>query len=287
VSVVFLLARPRRALNLAVPLSGAYSELRGRQPHLASAALLCLIALVPVLLAYGLDVRTINGISVWTKPAKFLVSFVVYYATLAWVFGYLPRAVRATRSGRVVVWLALGAGVYEIAWLLLAAASGVPSHFNDMSRTWSIAYNVAGIGSVALIAAILLQGLLVARAPGESIAPAMRTALLIGAIVTFVATLITAGYLASGTGHWVGGAHSDAAGLPVMGWSRTGGDLRVAHFWALHAQQAIPLVGWALVLLGRPNAASAVRAAAVAYAALIAFTFWQALRGEAFLAWIG
>ncbi len=249
--------------------------------------MLCLVALVPVLLAYGLDARTINGINVWTKPAKFLVSFVVYYATLAWVFGVLPRAAQATWVGRAVVWLALGAGVYEIAWLLLAAASGVPSHFNYASRAWSMAYSVAGVGSVALIGAILLQGLLVARAPRESIAPALRTALILGAVIAFVATLITAGFLASGTGHWVGGVKSDAAGLPVMGWSRTGGDLRAAHFWALHAQQAIPLVGLALVRFDRPNGRGAVWLAALGYVALIVFTFWQALRGQAFLAWIG
>ena len=110
---------------------------------------------------------------------------------------------------------------------------------------------------------------------------------MLGAVVAFGATLVTAGYLASGTGHWVGGVPSDAGALRVMGWSRTGGDLRVAHFFALHAQQAFPLLGLALVQAGWSNRRGAVWAAAVAYVALIAFTFWQALRGEAFLAWLG
>ena len=164
-SEIFALAHRLRTPNPLAPIAAAYADLRRRQPQLASAALLSLIALVPVLLAYALDARTINDINVWTKPAKFLVSFSVYYATLAWVFGVLPRGAQATRIGRAVLWLALGAGIYEMAWLLLAAAAGVPAHFNRASAAWGMAYTVAGVGSLALIGAILLQGLLVARAP--------------------------------------------------------------------------------------------------------------------------
>jgi len=286
-SAIFALAHRLRAPNPLAPIVDAYAELRRRQPQLASAALLSLLALAPVLLAHALDTRTINDINVWTKPAKFLMSFTVYYATLAWVFGVLPRAAQATRIGRAVRWLALGAGVYEMAWLLLAAAAGVPAHFNRASLAWGMAYNVAGVGSLALIGAILLQGLLVVRAPRDAVAPALRAALVLGAVIAFAATLVTAAFLASGTGHWVGGVPSDAGGLPVLGWSRTGGDLRVAHFFALHAQQVFPLLGLALVQAGWPNKRGTVRAAGVAYVALIAFTFWQALRGEAFLAWLG
>src|SRR5512132_1584078 len=180
-------AQPLRAPNLFAPIADAWIELRRRQPQLASAALLSLIALVPVLLAYALDTRTINDINVWTKPAKFLLSFTVYYATIAWVFGVLPRAAQATRIGRAVLWLAIGAGVLEMAWLLLAAAAGVPAHFNRASLAWGMAYSVAGVGSLALTGAILLQGLLVARAPRDAIAPALRTALVLGAVIAFAA----------------------------------------------------------------------------------------------------
>ncbi len=36
------------------------------------------------------DERTLNGVSVWTKPFKFALSIAVYFATLAWFVPLLP-----------------------------------------------------------------------------------------------------------------------------------------------------------------------------------------------------
>ncbi len=63
-------------------------------------------------------------------------------------------------------------------------------------------------------------------------------------IVSAVATTVVASVLAQGTGHWIGGDQTDATGLPFFHWSTTGGDLRVAHFAALHLMQAVPLIAW-------------------------------------------
>jgi hypothetical protein len=49
--------------------------------------------------------------------------------------------------------------------------------------------------------------------------------------------------IAANTGHWVAAAHTDVGGFPIFGWTRTGGDLRVGHFFGIHAMQILPLLG--------------------------------------------
>ena len=260
-------------------MNGA-SELQRRQPLLATAAQICLITILPCLLAMLVDVRLVNGISVWIKPAKFLLSLALYYATLAWIFGYLPRAAQGSRGGLFVIRAALIAGLLEMAWLIAAAVAGVPAHFNRESLVWALLYGAAGVGATTLLLAVLVQGVMIARDRSVDLQPAFRRSLVLGAGLSFAMTLATAFVLASGIGHWVGGTPSDAAGLWLMGWSRTGGDLRVAHFFALHLHQALPLVGWAIVRGGLPRPMVAVHLSAVLMVGWVIFVFVQALQGR-------
>ena len=268
--------------TLAQTSGGLFAEVWRRQPVLTAVALLFLLAMIPTSIAAQFDTRTVNGISVWVKPTKFLLSLAVYYATLAWYFGYLPRAAQSTRVARFVVWGAIVVGVAEMFWLIAAAVAGVPAHFNRTSAVWAGAYFAAGAGATTLLIAMLLQARMIARDGLATLSPAFRAAVVIGAQVAFFGTLITAFVLAGGAGHWVGGATSDANGLALVGWSRTGGDLRVAHFWALHAQQLLPLSVWALTKRFDLSRA-AVRWLAVGYVAFVALTFGQALMGLPFI----
>jgi hypothetical protein len=91
------------------------------------------------------------------------------------------------------------------------------------------------------------------------------------------------------------GAHSVGVedgepGLPLLGWSTTGGDLRVGHFAGLHAMQVLPLLGF---LLTRPaavrrwNLRQRTRLMLIAGASYLALTMlvtWQALRGQSIVA---
>jgi hypothetical protein len=89
----------------------------------------------------------------------------------------------------------------------------------------------------------------------------------------------------------VAGAHSvggvdGGPGLPVTGWSREHGDLRVPHFIGLHALQALALIAIGLRRWRRPEAVRvrAVLAATASYALLFVLLLWQALRGQSVLA---
>ncbi len=90
-------------------------------------------------------------------------------------------------------------------------------------------------------------------------------------------TLAIGGYLGSQTSHWIGGDLTDATGMPLTGWSTTGGDLRPAHFLATHMMQVLPVVG---LLADRVRApATMLWLAAAIYVAVIAAVATQALMG--------
>lgn len=85
-----------------------------------------------------------------------------------------------------------------------------------------------------------------------------------------------------GPGHWVGGTRTDATGLPVFGWSMTGGDLRVPHFFAAHLLQALPLVGWIADRSHSTQPRVWVWVALGIGIVWVSFTGRQALRGQPF-----
>jgi hypothetical protein len=88
------------------------------------------------------------------------------------------------------------------------------------------------------------------------------------------------------------GAHSvgiadGGPGLPVVGWSTVGGDLRVAHFVGIHAMQILPFVGWLIARRRNPFARfkeahqlALISTIGFTYLGLVLLLVWQALRGQ-------
>ena len=74
--------------------------------------------------------------------------------------------------------------------------------------------------------------------------------------------------------------------MPVTGWSREHGDLRVPHFIGLHAIQALALIAVGLRRWRAPEAVRvrALLAAAASYASLFLLLLWEALRGQSVVA---
>jgi hypothetical protein len=90
----------------------------------------------------------------------------------------------------------------------------------------------------------------------------------------------------------VTGAHSvgvpdGGPGMPLTGWSTTGGDLRIGHFIGLHGLQALPILAFLLARYGRrfdeATRARLVLLAGLSYGVLTVLATWQALRGQPLL----
>ena len=277
-------------LTSHVPLSGPARfgfplrrELERRQPILATVGLLCFLVAIPLLLAGFIDTRTVHGIGVWVKPVKFLAAIGVYLWTLAWGFGYLGPQAQRSLPGRYVMHATTLFITLELTWIIGMSVAGQPSHFNRTSPLTDALDGLAGLGALGLTASMPVQGIMLARDRSVALAPAFRLSLVPGSVIGFAGTLLVAGFMASGQGHWVGRVASDAGGVPLMAWSRSGGDLRVPHFWATHAQQLVPLAGALLVRTRAGWDSAGVWLAAAAYVAFVTFTFAQALAGPPFI----
>lgn len=261
-------------------------ELRRREPLLFAFALLMLALMVPTVVAFLVDPRQLNGIPIWQKPLKFEFSVALYFGTLAWFMGFLNDRGRQSRVLRWAIGISVAAMTVEMLWIVVQPARGLHSHFNQDTLLDGIMFSVMGVCALIFTGLGAVIAWAVARWPRADLAPAFRRSVVLGLVMATVLGITTGALIATNGGHWVGGSPTDAGGLPVFGWSRTGGDLRVAHFFGLHALQIVPAAGF-LIALWRPRAALLMTVLALAYAAATVGLAMQALAARPFLPFIG
>ena len=239
----------------------------------ASVALLML-----TLLWASADPRLLDGVPVWAKPVKFALSFVVYFATLALVEARLSPGWREGRVMHLTVTVLTVAMLAEMGYIIAQAALGEASHFNFSTPYNAIMYGtVMAFGAILLVLGVAVIGEVVRRDAAADLGPGLRAGIFAGFVLTFVLTMITAMTLASLAGHHVGVPGPEARVIPLLGWSAAVGDLRPAHFLALHAMQVLPLAG--LWIDRRGGRAVTVLWIALAYVLLTLAVFAQGLMG--------
>lgn len=262
-----------------LPLADALPRFWGDAPVLAGLTVALVIGSVPFLAAHALDPRLIAGEAAWLKPLKFHLALAVFMATLVIFARWLPPEVTGARWWTAYQWVVAACTLAELLWISSAAALGTTSHFNVSTPAWGLIYGLMGIFAVTLTSPALVMGVAIARNPATGLAPALHLAVWLGLVLTFVLTVAAAGTMAQGTGHHVGTPVTGAR-LPLMGWSREVGDLRVAHFLATHALHALPLVGLLALWLPETAAKAAVWIAGAAWTGLVLGALLQALAGR-------
>jgi hypothetical protein len=225
----------------------------------------------------AIDPRTLaSGVGIWVKPAKFFFSVAIFSLTAAWFFGYVRPERRESAMMRATVATLIATGTFELAYICWQAARGLESHFNTDTPFHAVMYAVMGIAATLLVATTLPLAWEIARRPATGLQRSFIAAVVIGLSLTFLLGGGLGGYMSSQAGHAVGQAGGQT---PIFGWNRLGGDLRIAHFLGIHAEQAIPILGLLVAGLSPRLRWSLLGAGTVAYAGLTLAVFAQAVAG--------
>ncbi|MFI9294006.1 hypothetical protein [Streptomyces gardneri] len=246
----------------------------------------------------AVDDRILVGVPIWTKPFKFSVSLVAYTLSLAWMISLLPTTHRAHRVGWWAGTVVAVSLTVEMVLITLQVVRGTQSHFNHATPFDNAVFQIMGASiailwlSALVIAVLLLRARILDRATAWAVRLSSLIALA-GAAVGFLMVRPTPEQLAVDeapiTGSHSVGVPDGGPSMPLTGWSTTGGDLRIPHFFGMHALQLLPLLLLVLAALAPRFARLAderVRlrltlTAAGTYAATFALLTWQALRGQA------
>ncbi|MFM8700230.1 MAG: ABA4-like family protein [Hyphomicrobiales bacterium] len=261
-------------------LRDRWAEFCSREPILVWFSLILLLAMIPTAIAYGLDDRMLNGVNIWMKPLKFQLSLAVFGLTLVWLMPLASQAFRRGWGGRLIVWGFIFPSLFEIGYIVWRASRGEASHFNIETPLASMFYSLMGVGAITIAATSLVLAYGIARKDAPYRPSVFRLAAIIGLVLSFVFATANGMAISRNLSHFVGQPPFDAGSIPIFGWSLAVGDLRVAHFLGLHAQQIIPLAGAVLAGMNVARDRLVLIAFSVAYAALTLFTFVQALQGR-------
>jgi len=261
------------------------------------------LALTPLLLAaMFVDPRIIGGVNGWIKPLKFALSGAIYGATFLWLLTFVRGRARLVQGIATITGVAL---IVETALITMQVLRNTVSHFNVATPFDGAVFSIMGIFIMALAVGNFVLAVVLGfqRLSDPVVAWGIRWGLIISLAGMASGVLMTTANLPptavaaaqAGQPVTIAGAHSvgvddGGPGLPFLGWSTTGGDLRVGHFVGLHGLQALPFLAflltraWATRRFSTRRRVALIWTAGLGYLGLTVLLTWQALRAQPLLA---
>ncbi len=178
------------------------------------------------------------GINAYIKPMKFFVSTGILCWTMAWYVVLLPQQ----RSVRAYAWMFVIVFVFELGIVVWQASRGKLSHFNISTPMDGLLFSLMGLAITVFTVWTAYIGFLFFRLSTTAVSPAYLWGIRLG-IALFVIFAFEGFMMAGRLAHTVG-APDGGAGAPIVNWSTQHGDLRIAHFFGMHALQLIPLFAY-------------------------------------------
>ena len=157
---------------------------------------------------------------------------------MAWYMAELPQK----GSVQAYSWMVVGIFTLELGIIIWQASRGKLSHFNVSTPTDGLLFGLMGVAITVFTVWTAYIGFLFFRLDTTTISPAYLWGIRLG-ILLFVLFAFQGFMMVCRLSHTVG-APDGGPGLAVTNWSTRYGDLRVAHFFGMHALQLIPLFGY-------------------------------------------
>ena len=245
-----------------------------------------LLMVIPIFATLAFIVPGTAAVNPWIKPIKFSMSFSTFATTISVLLMVLqiPKwqltlARRAIAMSVALEILSLGAQ----AWRIAHPVAGHPlldSSLAQITNSMVMVNTAIVCWMLALFCANRVHANLVDRPTVAAIRYS---------IVIFLAGNGIGGYMLARGSHTVGTADG-GPGLPFVNWSVIAGDLRIAHFIAIHAIQIVPLFAYVLSQMAPIPAVKhrrmAIAALALVVSAAVGATFIQAAMGRPLIPWV-
>jgi hypothetical protein len=165
---------------------------------------------------------------------------------------------------------------FELFYITFQAARGQLSHFNQSSRLYAALYAAMGLAITVVTLYTAYIGVLFCVSNFPELPDYYLWGIRLG-IFLFVIFAFVGAIMGARLSHTTGGPDG-SEGLPMLGWSRKFGDLRIAHFVGMHALQILPFLSFFMI----KNVKLTLLAGAI-YGAAALLILVQAIRGRPLL----
>lgn len=243
---------------------------RNRLLTLTGLAMLFLAAMLLVLMPS--NSKEVMGINSLIKPLKFAFSLWIFSWTMAWFSAEFADRTYVRRLSKLIMVTTF----FEQGVITVQAFRGTLSHFNMDAIPDFILFSLMGVMIVWLTVFVALGAKRLRKQPGGLHQP-YRLAIYLG-IWMFVLSGIIGGVMSALNTHAVG-TDMGGPGLPFLNWSTIAGDLRVSHFFGMHALQVLPFMTFQFQRngLNAEQSKQLLKSVTAIYLIFVLFTLAQAL----------
>lgn len=243
-------------------------HLKQRNETLFYYGLLCLVLSLVFIVLTKITTTQVYNVNAWYKPFKFAFSTFLFAWAMAWYCYYLPNFNIKLFNWAVIILLG-----FEIVYIALQASKGQLSHYNLSTPVYSALYSMMALAASAVTIYTAYVGLLFFTNTFPDLPNYYLWAIRFG-IILFVIFSFEGFAMGSRLNHSVG-ALNDNSSWFIIGWSKTVGDLRVAHFIGMHALQVLPVLSFYVF-----KNTKLTLALSLLYGLLALLTLIQALQGK-------